>query len=224
MILNENRCQTIKSNGEQCKAVKVEGMNHCIFHNGLKGKGVSHSGYVHGGYSNLMPHRMASAMKKASFDPVAISVRAEQDLISSRIAHILDKINDLPSESTLSAIDGKWRGLYDGLVLGKGVDELMDKAESFNSLMTHNMNLFQAWGELYKAVELKRKLVDQEVRITKMKKQNLTIDEVRLLLDNILNAVRDEIRARTNAMLTHEVISDIFMRIEERIRFVLQRS
>lgn len=167
--------------------------------------GFGHPRTKTGRYSKYLPTRLAARYEEAQADKKLLDLREEVALIDARLADLLNRVDT--GESGAS-----WKQAKSALEKFRAAllkDDPVERKVTFDSLkgtIEGGMADYEAWGEIHKLVEQRRKLVESERRHMEQMGQMVAVSQVMLLVAQLTALIRDNVPDReTRAKLSNGI-------------------
>lgn len=175
----------------RCRMPAVYGTKFCPKHGGgyPKSRGTYPGVTLKTGKSSKFPiNRLAASFIEATEDPELLSLREPLAVIHIRIQELLEKVN--VEEAALR--NRSVRDAFDEYKHYRRTNNEVKKSEAFLKLDTE-MSLaydeFRAWDQIFRAIEVRRKLSESEVKRLKEMHQFITKEEAYKFLAKVQAAV-----------------------------------
>jgi hypothetical protein len=172
----------------RCDNFVVPGYNYCSVHGGpapsrnFYGKG---RGMTTGKGSNFQLTRIASKYNEIQRNGQILSNRRARDIIWHRVEELAADIDTKDAPDKLEKLGALWKDyrgkqsnglLVEAALVAKDIDDEFEKA----------YYLFQAWRQMFQALELHSKMTESEVKIMKDLKAIMTYEDANLLVAKIM--------------------------------------
>jgi len=195
------QCQAHNRKGDQCKNTAVAGKRVCRFHGGLTPGGPAHPAYKHGRYSKYMPTNLEEKYKAARKDPDLLALSDEIAITDARIMETLEKIDVAGASHNWEVLQEKWQELLKVQRLmnetrGDPVRQAELQRQSANVLRELNEIIdsraknIEAWDDVDKLIEQRRRLVQTEGKRLADMKQIITAEKAMALVFALLDIIR----------------------------------
>lgn len=183
------RCHAHNRKGGQCGNRAVPGRRVCRFHGGMSPVGAAHPRFKHGRYSKYLPARLAPAYIQASQDSELLSLRDDIALVESRIGELLQLLHsDSESRNLFEELSSLVVSLSESVQaeewsqVGEGVARLGEVVQAGG-------RAFSLWDDIFKSLEVKRKLSDSERERLMDMNALITSEQAFLLVGALLESV-----------------------------------
>jgi hypothetical protein len=191
------RCKAkSKQRQAQCKLSAVPGMEVCRFHGGKTPVGPGSATYKDGRRSKFLPSRMFADYQAAGIDPELMSLRNDLALIDARIIDVLKRVDSgeagiiwQAAQATMARFDHAWQQ-KDGHGMEAAIEEM-------RRLVGQGVSDWQAWREVGKLIEARRKLVEGEARRLATAHEMMSKDQCLALVGRVVDILRRHIPDRT---------------------------
>lgn len=185
------RCKRIKKNGERCKAgaLKNHPTQYCRAH--AKPVGIEAGGTKHMKYSTVLPPKIAERYLEAVEDRELSSVKHELALVDRRIEELVDRMGGNASKKAWEAALFKCRALSkkkeeQGQIEQEDIDSVVE-------MLAAGLDESITWDEAYRAISLRNRLADTEVKRMRVLDNMVPITQVIALLTAVANIVRNNV-------------------------------
>ncbi|MCB0140723.1 MAG: hypothetical protein KDE50_12520 [Caldilineaceae bacterium] len=148
---------------DTCGAYAVGGGEKCHYHGGKTPKGVDSPHAKHLRYSKALPDRMAAQYAEALADGDLLELRSEAALLQVRVADLLARVDVGESGALWAKLLKSWEKYQEALLLGD-VEKVVPARRALGELIAAGAADYEAWAEVSKTVEAKRKVVETERR------------------------------------------------------------
>lgn len=167
-----------------CRSHPVEGRNRCRFHGGRSPSGANSPNFVHGNNSKYAP-----ALEKLDVIKEFMEIRQDPDLLrldddialmALRIKNLIEQLSQTPSVS-FKGLSKTTQDIRSALRRGDNAEAMgyiMALLESIEEGARQEIQM----GELYSAMEMKRKLIETETKRRVQASKVLTADEVGIII------------------------------------------
>lgn len=169
----------------------------CHKHGGKSLVGIAHSGLTHGRYSKHLPTRLLSRYNEAKSDGDLTALREEIALTDARLADLLARV-DTGEAGSLWEAARKAMGDYDA-ACNSGRDDAPYRQTLALSTLRDVLNTsqdYEAWNEVQRMVEQRRRLVDTESKRLEKLSQSITAEKAMLLMTAVVGVIREHVRDR----------------------------
>lgn len=192
--MHKRMCAAHNRRGEPCRYPPVPGRPVCRFHGGHYAIGSAHHSFKHGRYSSYLPSRLAPAFMRILGDTELLALRDDIALVETRIVELIGRIDTQESKGLVSALSDVHKALRAAVIRSDqvGVREGVERL----GVVVHSAGIaFSIWDDIFKAVEMKRKLSESE-RERLMDMQSLITSEkafalIGALLESVTRNVTD---------------------------------
>lgn len=214
-------CGGLKQDRRFCKNKPLEN-GRCKFHGGKSPTGLDHPKTTHGRYSKYLPKELMEKYKEANEDEELLSLRDETALITARIFELSEKANDAVGKSKLTEIistykrwmNARKKGLEGADLVKVDFEELLDDLET-------DMKI---WDEIGNMINLKRRLVDSEMKKMSNMQQYVPVEKVMLLVGALMDIVVNEVESLDGVLMDKDKIEDTNTAIARKFRSITNRD
>lgn len=195
MSEERKRCGAKTRSGKPCRQFVVRGRERCRMHGGRQKRGLAHHATTHGRFSKHLPTRMLANYEAALTDPELVALREELAVITAREADLLGRVDS-------GEAGAHWNGIRDALADFRRAQRRDDAVGAASALrdMERLVDLgiadYQAWAELLRAIETRRRLAETERRRLEAMEQMITSERAMLLVAALVDAVRRHVHDR----------------------------
>lgn len=182
-----------KRTGERCKAQAVTGRTVCYHHGGAIPRGRALPQTTHGRYSKHLPTRMLATYEQASQDAELLNLRADIALLDARLADLLGRVDSGESGTLWQELRTAWKTV-------KRAPDAEDAAAiafaELGPLIERGYQDTQAWGEIGRIIEQRRKLAESERKRLVEMQQMMTAGQAQLLIARLYDVVTQHVSDR----------------------------
>lgn len=162
---------------------------------------------THGRYSKHLPTRLMGRYQEALSDPDLTALREEIALTDARLADLLARVDTGEAGSAWDAAK-KAMAEYDRAE-ASGADDAPYRASlalrTLRDVLASEQD-YEAWNEVHRMVEQRRRLVEAESKRVEKLQQSITADRMMLLMAAVVGVIREHIRDRdTLAALSRDI-------------------
>lgn len=192
-----------KQSGVQCRRMATPGCEVCNIHGGKSLVGIASPHFRTGRRSRNLPTRMMPDYEQAYQDSELLQLRHEIAITDARREDLLARVDSGEAGEL-------WRSLRQTYavaenaraqmnVLQSGVDFLKAKQtfeeayETIGVLISEGVQDYQAWDEVNRIIEQRRRLSETEVKTLDKLQQFVTAERANLFVTTLLNAVRSRV-------------------------------
>lgn len=181
-------CGAKTRGGKPCQKPCIIGRTRCRLHGGLTPRGKDCANYKHGLYSSVLPKNLRSQFNELVKDPKLTEGRAEFAILQLRLKELVARLDS--GENA-----GAWEKAREQLGKLKEAEERDDEEgranalASLSAILEGGANRERAWSEATDFIENVSKAAERENKRAEREKQTATLEEVRLLVSSITNAV-----------------------------------
>lgn len=189
------RCNSRRKGGRagRCRQVVKRG-GRCNAHGGKSLAGHAAPATTHGLYIQVLPERYREGMEAALRDPDLLSLRTELALLHERQRELLGRLSEQSSGAAVRAARVDLKRFLEALQLGEAGEA--EQAEALGALRQHlaaAQSDEDAWGELVRVMEQRRKHTEAEARRVERLRAYMTVDQVLWLVGQAGQLVREVI-------------------------------
>lgn len=184
-----------KTTGERCKNACAPGYKVCRFHGGKTPRGVNSPHFKTGERSILLkalPARMQAAYEDAASDPQLLDLKRQVALIDSRLIDLLGRVDTGESGALWKDIGKTYTDLRVA-VRTSDANEMLKALAKMDILIDRGMNDYQAWSEIQRLLDDRRKHVETQQRIETAGERGVGVNEVMTLIGAIVEIARKAI-------------------------------
>lgn len=187
------QCKAHNRKGDRCGRPVVPGREVCRYHGGLTPRGAALPQYKHGRYSKSLPSRLASQFLESINDENLLVLDDEIALVDTRIHELLTRLDESQNRTLWVDLSNAYRQIKDAMKTGNS-DMLVLGVGLLESVLGRRER-YELWDELFKASELKRRLIESR-RAHLIEEQQVISAEaamtmVSALLESVNRAVTD---------------------------------
>lgn len=140
-----------------------------------------------GGSSSFPLVRLAAKYRQMMTDGNVLSNRKAIDIIDTRIVQLLERIDVHEAPERVSKIYNLW-GEYKQARDAKRLDEAMAISLKLDETFEAVYHDYQAWKQMFEALDLRGKTVEREVKILGQIKALITVEQARDMAAQMLGA------------------------------------
>lgn len=185
-------CGAKTRSGKPCKRAPMPN-GRCKLHGGSSLKGVAAPGFKNGRYSKYVPARLLERYGEAQTDGELLALREEVVLTDARLADVLKRVDMGESGALWNQAGVAYRESQ------TAVDPLVQAAAhlKLNDLLTQGLDDWEAWDEIAKLVEQRRRLVESERKRLVDMQQMITAERATLLISRLAGIIQKHVTDRT---------------------------
>lgn len=194
-----------KRSGERCKNYASVGKTVCHIHGGKSLSGPASPQFRTGRYSKFLPARLADRYQEARTDAELLSLREEVALLDARMTDLLAQVNTGEAGEHWE----KLSDLYQYILRAgraKDTDGLNVGLTRMGTVLREAKGSYEAWGEVGRLMEQRRRLVESERRRYVEMQQVITAERATLLISVLVDIVRRHISDRDTLSA---IVSDV---------------
>lgn len=173
----------------RCGNYPVAGYTRCAYHGGpnparnFYGTGSMSTGSS----SSFAITRLASKYREVQTNGSVLSNRAAIDIVDTRIRQLLERVDVDEAPDRVAKLYTLWQELRDAEKLGKSDDVFSLKAqlEAAFEAVYHD---YKAWEQVFSALDVRRKMVESEMKVLKEIKAIITAEDAYELAAKLLAA------------------------------------
>lgn len=175
-------------------------------HGGATPNGVALPQFVAGRQSKNLPSRLAVRYQESLADSDLLALRSEMALTDARLDDLLGRVDTGEAGETWKSLRltfaagakalltwNEKRGTVDG---EKAKDDFFLAWETVGILIAEGAQDYQAWDEVHKMVEQRRRLAETETKRLEKMGQMITADRAMNLIGAMLGLVRENVTDR----------------------------
>lgn len=162
-----------------CGQSAVDGYSLCVTHGGpvpsrnFYGRG----GRMTTGSGSQFPlTRLASTYRKMRSDGRVLSNRAAVEIIDERVLQLAERIDVDDAPDRINSLYIAWTEYQQAKAQGKTV-EMLQKEQLLDHLFEKARTDYEAWNQMMVALDLRRKMVESEVKVLKEIKAIMTVED-----------------------------------------------
>jgi len=197
------RCQGWSgSEGAQCTNSPTTGRPFCRWHGGRAAIGPRAGNYKHGKYAQSLPLRLAANYEASRNNAELVSLKEEIALVDSHTLELIEQMkNDGHSLET-------WKQLKE--TLGRYNQTKKDDARELYlsqmlDLIEKGSRQAAVWSDIYKAVGMRRRLVDTEYRRQVQYGHMLNVEQLMAVIGRLLAIMKQYVDRDNYARLAGEL-------------------
>lgn len=187
------KARTSNPTGEgYCSQWPVTGRERCKMHGGKQPRGMEAANWRGRGYSRDLPTQLADRFNTALSDPDLTNLASEIALVDARLGQLFVK---LPTGEVKSAWDAARDAVatLEGAMARNDMDSATNALQDLRAAFSTVQREHEAWGEIYLALELRRRLADTERKREEMLALTMTAKQVMTLVGAIQAAILSEV-------------------------------
>lgn len=172
----------------RCRQSRTMDNGRCRMHFGKVEGGTAHHQYKHGRYSKYLPEGLAERFEHFVDDPELQNLRSEIALMDTRIATLLDGLDENVSAELWSEL----REAYRDMRFAMQQDDNESMAEALNTmgrLIEQGADQAEVWRETTEIVDQRRKLVETENKRVQRSSSTLSPEEAMLMVNFLVDTV-----------------------------------
>lgn len=192
--------------GGQCRRAPMAN-GRCNLHGGKSLAGLAHPNATSLRYSKVLPERLLLRYQTAAADRELLVLREEIALVDARIEDLIRRVETGESGEL-------WRLLQQ--TMAEAVKKPLATPETTLALVMELVDRgvadYQAWDEVSRAIEQRRRLAESERKRLVEAQQIITIEQSMALLGAVVEVVRDNIHDRKTLATISEGIRRLMAR------------
>lgn len=190
MSMPNVKCPHIKKDGSQCRKWCVPGYNRCEDHGGPSPKRNFYGrGTMTTGRSSQFPiTRLASRYNEMMTNGRVLSNRQAIDVVDSRIVQLLARIDVDDAPDRMKRLVELWSEYESALDAGRAAEAGLTRKQ-IAAEMEKAYHDYMAWEQMFEALDIRRKMVESEVKVLTAIKAIITVEDARNLQAQMLAAV-----------------------------------
>lgn len=197
------QCKAHNKQGQRCKQPVVPGREVCRYHGGLTPRGIAHPNFKHGRYSKSLPTRLAAQYQASINDPELLKLDDEIALVEARIHELLKRLDENQSRALWSDLSNAYRQIREAIKIGQK-DLLIEGINRIESILAKRER-YELWDELYKVVDVKRRLVESRRLHLIQEQQIISAEQAMALVSALLESINRAVPDRSvRAKIEHE--------------------
>jgi len=193
-------CGAKTRSGEPCKRAPMPN-GRCALHGGKSLAGWAHPNARTGRYIKSMPARLDERYRASLDDPELLALREEIALVDARIHDLLARVETGESGAL-------WRALkkeLDQLDTDPDVPALA-KLQTVQAMIAQGVADYDAWAEVDRWVERRRRLAESERKRLVEAQQIITTEQAMALLGAVVEVIHEHVHDRaTLAAISQDV-------------------
>lgn len=186
---------TSKATGAQCKNSAVPGKTKCRFHGGKALSGVAHPNFKTGKYSQDLPARLMARYEESLQDTELLNLQGELSLIDARMSDVLSRV-DMGEAGELWRQAGNCMKQFEEAQKKKDTASMAHALTELRAIITKGTADYAAWDEVFKMVELRKKVVDSEHRRLVAMQNMITTNQAMTMIAALVAIVKQEVTDR----------------------------
>lgn len=177
-------------NDLHCPNQAVKGYTLCQTHGGP----APHRGWygkgklVNGSGSQFPITRLAAKYNQSQKDGRLLSNRAAVEIIDARVLQLAERIDVDDAPDRLNLLYTVWQEYQEAKHLGRKADEI-GKEKQLEGLFEKARTDYEAWNQMMTALDLRRRMIESEVKVLKEIKAIMTAEDAYELTAKLLAAV-----------------------------------
>lgn len=187
------KCNGTNRHGNPCSAPAVKGRRFCKAHGGNNKSGYLAGQAKHLKYSLALPKDIASNYETAMSDPMLVQLRKDIALWDARVMQLSERLKSSETPYFIRGLKSSLSQMYDKVQKGELTVE--DMVSKMNRIIDRRGKQDDAWNEVMKASEMKRKLISAEAKRLKDMDAVLTMEQAMALLGMVASEVRKYLSA-----------------------------
>jgi hypothetical protein len=195
MQKEHNQCGAKTRSGAPCKNAPMSN-GRCRMHGGKSRIGPASGTYRTGRYSKFLPARMAAKYQEAVADDELLALREDIALVDARLSDVLRRVDSGESGQLWSRLQGQ----YAEMLKARRAGDALAQAEALNeigSLIRAGAADYQAWDEIGRLLEQRRRLVESERKRLVEMQQVLSLEQALVLMGVVLDIIRRNVSDRS---------------------------
>ena len=184
------QCQARKKDGERCEKYAVRGYTRCDSHGGpVPSRDFYGRGTMTTGSGSSFPiMRLAAKYNDLRKNGQLLSNRHAVEIIDDRIVQLAERIdlNDAPDR--MKKLSDLWKEYLDELGKGRSVESMVIRNQ-ISDEFDKAYHDYMAWQQMMSAFDLRRKMVETEVKILTQIKGIISIEDAYELSAKMLAAM-----------------------------------
>jgi hypothetical protein len=178
--------------GEPCEGWAMKGRDVCYHHGGKSRLGAGSGTYKRGRYSKFLPSRMAADQQALLDDPKLLELAENIATVDARIIDLFKRVDH-------GEAGGLWRSAQEAFArlrqeqARNNPDGMMLALAQAERAIAQGAGDYQAWDELSKQFELRRKLCDSENRRITQAHEVLNANEAMVLMSQVVSTVQKHV-------------------------------
>lgn len=175
----------------------------CRLHGGKSLAGVASATFKTGRYSKYMPERLLERYEQSVDDPELLNMRHELSLLDARLTDLLERV-DTEEARALWEEARKSHDEMKRMLLNEDYGGLMVALEKLDRSVGTGLADYDAWNEIEKLIEQRRKLVEAEQKRLVAMQQMVSSEQVMVLIAALVDTVKRHVPDRSilNAIST----------------------
>lgn len=207
-MANHRICNGHKRDGSPCRQWAMRGKSKCHKCGGKSLSGVAHPNYKHGRYVKSLPTQLAQRAEEARNNPRLLSLTEEIALVEARLAQLLGSLGTGESGAT-------WRALREALeafsrAMGSGDMAGMDTHfTTMRDLVTRGSADAEAWVEIERLLDTRRRLAQAEVKTLQGLQQLVTMQQLTHFLGAMTNAAVQAVQRHADSASGRKILQEL---------------
>jgi len=188
---NAMKCAALTRSGHSCKGQAMTN-GRCRMHGGTSPIGIASATVKTGRYSRHLPTRLLATYDQSRNDPDVLALHQEVALVDSRLAELLAAVD---TGESLAAWDAIWTAIHamERANARKDPDAAREAWQEIKGAAARGRGTSQAWRDVEKTIDLRRKLVESERKRIVEAKEVMTAEQAMLFVTALTAAVRDHV-------------------------------
>lgn len=148
-----------------------------------------------GRYSKYLPARLSGKYEQSKSDPNLLALKEEVSVVDARIAELLERIDTGESQSQWALLQGVHSQLMMA-VQARDTGKMAALIKRIGDLIDTGSKDASAWGDIFEAIEQRRKLVESERKRLVEMQQYVTAEQAMLLISALVDVVTRHVSDR----------------------------
>jgi hypothetical protein len=196
-----------KRSGDRCRRHAMTGSKVCYMHGGKTPVGPASPHYKSGRYSKYLPHNLRTRYEESLDDPQLLELRSEVALLDARLGELLEKADTGENRKLWSRVSTLWAQYRRALEAGEAAEQ--DRLTGLlTATITDGQGEAQAWLEIQKSLELRRKLADTEQRRMQTAQQMVTVEQAIALVAATIAALKEVVERHAGPSTARDILVD----------------
>ncbi len=173
----------------RCGNYPVAGYARCKFHGGPNpennyyGSGTMSSGAS----SSFQITRLASKYREVQNNGSVLSNRAAIDIVDTRVRQLLERVDIGEAPDRVGKLYGLWQEYREAQASGRTDEEMILRVQ-IDSAFEDVYHDYKAWEQIFGALDVRRKMVESEMKVLKEIKAIITAEDAMELAAKLLAA------------------------------------
>jgi hypothetical protein len=191
------KCAHVKKDGKRCEAWAVSGYTRCQAHGGpVPARGFYGTGTMTTGASSSFPlTRLAAKYNQMTTEGRILSNRAAIEVIDLRVKQLLERVDVDEAPERVAKLYDLWTKMREHQSNGRET-EAMALAIEIDTQFEKVYHDYQAWTQIFQALDLRGRSVEREVKILKEIRAVMTAEDayqmIAKLLGSVMRVIGDE--------------------------------